>query len=180
MLECRLGFFILRSVHAHTEEIAMARFFMGAAILLTGILQISPAGAADKERIQQAVDRGILYLRNLQAADGTWPAHRIGATALVGLTLLECDVPATDPAVQRAATFLRTAWVDISDQHMTYAISLTILFLDRLGDPADTPIIQALAARLLGGQNAAGGWSYGCPALGREDLRRLKTLLDRQ
>ena len=32
----------------------------------------------------------------------------------------------------------------------TYTLSLGILFLDRLGDPADIPLIESMAVRLLG------------------------------
>jgi hypothetical protein len=116
----------------------------------------------------------------LQAVDGSWPTHHAGATALVGLTLLECDVPASDAAVQGAASYLRNAWTEINDGQTTYAISLVILFLDRLGDSSDTVIIQALTARLLAGQSSAGGWSYGCPALGVDDVRQLRKLLQQQ
>jgi hypothetical protein len=35
-----------------------------------------------------------------------------------------------------------------------------IVFLDRLNDPSDVPLIQLLGCRLLAGQNAAGGWTY--------------------
>jgi hypothetical protein len=166
--------------HARRDNTMMRHFFAGIAVLGAAVLQAAHADAPDKEQIQQAVNRGVLHLRELQAADGTWPAHPAGATALVGLTLLECDVPATDPAVQKAANYLRQAWTDINDRHTTYALSLTILFFDRLGDPADIPIIQALAVRLLGGQNTKGGWSYTCPSFGPEDVRRLKKLVERQ
>ena len=140
-----------------------ATFFM--AVFLTG----SGSMAADKEKVQHAVDRGVEHLRGLQARDGSWPAHYFGGTALAGLTLLECDVPASDPAIQQTAEFLRKSWTDVNDEYTTYAISLAILFFDRLGDPADTPIIQALGVRLLAGQNAAGGWTYMCPPLGADD-----------
>ncbi len=158
----------------------MHRLFSGTAVLVAAMLYAVQAHAADNEQIQQAVSRGVLHLRSQQAEDGTWPSHHVGATALVGLTLLECDVPTTDPAVQRAASYLRKVWTSIDDLHTTYALSLTILFFDRLGDPADTPIIQALAIRLLGGQNSAGGWSYQCPPLGPEDIRQLRTMLEQR
>src|SRR5882672_253525 len=86
-----------------------------------------PANAADKEKIQSAVDRGIEHLRGLQAADGSWPAHRVGGTALAGLTLLECEVAPTDAAIMKAGQYLRKSWSDVSDEYTTYAISLAIL-----------------------------------------------------
>jgi hypothetical protein len=156
------------------------RCYAGPALLIVLLFPAAPASAGDREPIERGVDQGIHRLKELQAADGSWPTHAVGATALVGLTLLECDLPPTDPAIQAAANYLRNAWTDINDLHTTYALSLTILFLDRLGEAADVPIIQTLGVRLLGGQNGGGGWSYGCPPLGPDELRRLKTLRERQ
>jgi hypothetical protein len=150
------------------------------ATFISVVLSGSGAVAADKEKVHQAVDRGIEHLRALQNRDGSWPAHYVGGTALAGLTLLECGVPPDDPAVKQAAEYLRKSWTDVNDEYTTYAISLAILFFDRLGDPADTPIIQALGVRLLAGQNTAGGWTYMCPPLGAEDLRQLKAMVEHQ
>src|SRR5260370_20049624 len=47
----------------------------------------------------------------------------------------------------------------------TYGLALSILLLDRVGDPRDRPLIQALALRLIAGQTTTGGWSYKCPIL---------------
>jgi hypothetical protein len=162
------------------DEVMAGRYFTAATVLVTVLVQGARSEEPDKKLIAQAVERGIAHLTRLQSADGSWPTHQIGATGLVGITLLECDVPATDPAVQKTAEFLRRSWTDISDLHTTYCLALSILFFDRLGDPQDTPIIQALALRLLAGQNAAGGWSYVCPQFGQEDFHRLKALLHQQ
>src|ERR1700687_5287070 len=143
----------------------MARRLLGITAAVAASLIVPNHVRAGKEQVQKAVERGVACLKQLQEGDGSWPAHPQGATALVGLTLLECNVPASDPALERAAGFLRKSWMDIKDGDTTYAVALTILFFDHLGDPADTTIIQALAVRLLAGQNAAGGWSYGLPAL---------------
>ena len=131
--------------------------FVLAALVALG-LSVSAVPAADlPPEIRRAVDRGVEALRKMQAADGTWPHNEIGATALVGLTLLECDVPANDPAVRKAAEAVRRAALR---SNQTYSVALAILFLDRLGDPADEVLIQALAVRLLAGQNGGGGWGY--------------------
>src|SRR5437016_1492013 len=65
--------------------------------------------------IQRAVDRGVSFLRSLQSPDGAWlynPYDRtvppnVGATALAALSLLESGIKTDDPAVRRAADFLR-------------------------------------------------------------------------
>src|SRR5207302_3016521 len=75
--------------------------------------------------------------------------------------LLECRVPVDDPAVLKAAGYVRNNVGHLKDaRHETYQLSLAILFLDRLGDPKDRVLIQGMALRLLAGQNDAGGWTY--------------------
>ncbi len=153
---------------------------LGAVFCLT-----SPAPAADRDpKIQKAIDRGAAFLRTRQNQKGAWMYSAdmsgnggdIGATALVGLTLLECGVPADDAAVQQAAQFVRQ---NAPSLVYTYALSTSIWFLDRLGDEADVYLIQALAVRLLAGQNDTGGWTYHCPNPGgfrQEEVRRLMNL----
>src|SRR5262249_44186420 len=129
------------------EGQVMARRLAVSMLSLAAIVIASRAGAADNEQVQQAIDRGIAHLKGLQNGDGSWPTHRDGSTALAALALLECDVPASDPAIQNAARFLRGAWTNIDEGHATYCLALMILFFDRLGEPDDVPIIQALAVR---------------------------------
>src|SRR5205085_1466861 len=96
-------------------------------------------------------------------------------TALAALTLLECEVPADDPSIQKAAQAVREASVSLTH---TYSLALSILFLDRLGTPGDEAFIESMAVRLLAGQNDAGGWSYDCPLIGdQQEVRRLTTHL---
>src|SRR5262245_44667494 len=99
------------------------------------------------KQVDRAVGKAVKYLLKLQKADGSWDS--LGSTALAGLTLLEAGVPPDDEAIRKAATFVRKR--SIQDGYQ-YAIALTIMFLDRLGDPQDEPFIETLAVRLLGGQ----------------------------
>ncbi len=112
----------------------------------------------------------------MQGGNGTWQHSEIGPTALAGLTLLECGAGADDKDVRRAADAVRPASLRATQ---TYSISLSILFLDRLGDSADVPLIESLVVRLLAGQDASGGWSYSCPAIGEGEVRRLQAWLDK-
>ncbi len=129
------------------------------------------ARAADQDAINKAVDSGVAFLRGREAAGGdlgtTYPA---GAEALVGLALLECDVKADDPAVHRVIENVRKNAISSKD---TYSLSVFLMFLDRLGDPADEPLIQSIAVRLLGGQAGNGGWGYTCPDPPESEVRRL-------
>jgi hypothetical protein len=121
---------------------------------------------AEQKLVNAAIDRGVAYLRKTQLKTGSWGTgiYAVGYAALPGLTLLECGVPATDPAVVKAARFVRFNSPTLS-KHSTYQLSLAILFLDRLGDPKDRKLIQKMALRLVAGQNSAGGWTYESPYL---------------
>jgi hypothetical protein len=149
------------------------------AVLAAGCLGLilSRSAAVEPAVVQQAIDRGVAALRKMQQPDGTWPHRWIGSTALAGLTLLECGVPANDPAVQRAAEAVRKECVTLTH---TYSLALCIMFLDRLDDVRDVPLIQALGVRLLAGQNAVGGWSYECPQPDDEEVRRLTSLIQQR
>jgi hypothetical protein len=142
----------------------------GAAFVL---LIAQPARAVDQDEINRAIARGVKGLRELKQPDGKWPHVQIGATALAGLTLLECGVDAADKDVVTAADAVRRASVNLTH---TYSLALSILFLDRLGDADDVPLIESLMVRLLAGQNPQnGGWSYDCPSIGAVEERRLRT-----
>jgi hypothetical protein len=137
--------------------------------------EVDPATAA----VEAAIDRGITHLRALQQADGSWPHAEavMGATALPALTLLECGIRADDAAVTRAAHYVRQASIGCTH---TYSLALGIVFLDRLGEAEDVPLIESMAVRLLGGQGASGGWTYNCPALSAPETRRLGEVVRRR
>jgi hypothetical protein len=142
--------------------------------LLAGIvltLTSSSLYAVDQKAIDSAIDKGVKALRTLQGEDGTWPYPEIGATALAGLTLLECGVKADDHAVVNAADAVRKVSPSLTHN---YSICLAILFFDRLGDPQDIPLIESLTVRLLAGQTSTGGWSYRCPPIPDAEVRRLQ------
>jgi hypothetical protein len=151
--------------------------------MLCAAVLAPPARGVDPKAVDRAIARGVRHLRLLQGADGAWPYlddrmaapyADTGMTALAGLTLLECGAPGDDRAVERAARHVRDASIECTG---TYSISLAILFLDRLGDPDDIPLIESLAVRLLAGQNDQGGWSYSCPAIPADEARRLTALV---
>ncbi|MBI2807285.1 MAG: hypothetical protein HYX68_20065 [Planctomycetes bacterium] len=115
-------------------------------------------------KIDSAITKGVAYLKKSQLPSGTWPSekHAVGHASLGGLALLECKVATDDPSVVRAARFVRA---NVGSLNSTYDISTAVLFLDRLGDAADRPIIQGLALRLIASQDAGGGWGYICNVL---------------
>lgn len=127
-----------------------------------------------QQHVERSLEGGIEYLRRQQHADGSW-GHQTGVagkrftpgiTALVGLTLLECGVPAKDGQVRAVAHYLRRRMPELTT---TYSISLALLFFDRLDDKDDAARIRTLALRLLAGQKTSGGWDYYCPVLKDEE-----------
>jgi hypothetical protein len=144
-----------------------------AAVALT-LLLVGSAPGAEQEAINKAIERGVTALKRMQGSTGTWPYRDIGATALAGLTLLECRVAIDDPAIVKAATAVRRESVKLTH---SYSVALTLLFLDRLGDARDVPLIESLAVRLLAGQAADGTWDYQCPPISDAEVRRLSGLL---
>src|SRR5208282_280478 len=105
-----------------------------------------PRAAVDQAKVDQAIDRGVRYLKDCQLQSGTWGMHentyQVGYAALPGLALLECGVPAWDPIVKKAVQFVRA---NAEELDRTYDLALAILLLDKIGNADDDEIIQKLA-----------------------------------
>jgi hypothetical protein len=143
-------------------------------VMVGGFLLVNVANASAQApqrpstpQIDKAVTKGIAFLRNHPWDYSTEDKpsgnmqYDAGAAALIALALLESDVPAKDPALVAAARAIRNYSPKLTK---TYAISLTILFLDRYGGSAETETIRDLAYRLVAGQDATSwGWGYDCP-----------------
>ena len=152
---------------------------LGVLVLIVAGAWVGPAPAATPEQVNNAIRGGVGFLKKQLAGGGGLGAaaggglageHPLGQKGLVGLALLEAGVPPEDPLLKGVADEFRQAgW----SQAKTYDIALTVLFLDRYGDKADAPLIQVMAARLLAGQTANGGWGYDCP-VGTADLTAVR------
>lgn len=130
----------------------------------------------EQARVDRAIACGIAWLRQMQKDDGSWEAGRGfnqgGITALSGLALLHSGVSPRDPAVRKAAEYLRRQVADPRDEtgaattyRCVYVSALMILFLDHLGDRRDENIIRTLSVALIKGQMPSGKWTYSCPNL---------------
>ncbi len=141
---------------------------LAAAFAASATAQPTPLPQKEQAAVDDAVARGVEFLRREQTPSGIWGTgtevndggYLVGYTALAGLALAECGVPPSDPALKRAAVVVRAAAPRID---RTYEVALAILFLDRMADPKDKPVIQNLGTRLVGGQSQTGGWSYKVP-----------------
>jgi hypothetical protein len=170
---------------------------MGKRILATGLgacwlaLGVAAASGNYKDDLKKDIDRaiksGTAFLKKTQTKDGNWSfggsrftqlgaaEADVGATALAALALLECGLPAKDAAVIKAASFVRKGSLDLTG---TYSLSLAIMFLDRLGEAADVPLIESMTVRLLAGQDLTAGWSYYCPGISKEEKQRLAKVIE--
>jgi hypothetical protein len=137
-----------------------------------------PLNKQEQTRVNEAIDAGVAYLKRAQGPRGTWAGPKetyvIGYAALPGLTLLECGVAPDEQVIRRVAATVRRM---VPSMDATYEIALSILFLDRLGDPNDRELIQTLAVRLIAGQAATGGWTYKCPLVGKKVHQEIVTAL---
>jgi hypothetical protein len=140
--------------------------------------------AAEQRKVNEAIARGVWYLKDAQLDSGSWndTTYGMGQAALPGLALLECGVPGGDPVIQKTAAYVRK---QVPNFPNTYERVLALLFLDRLGETKDEPLIQYLAVCILAGQLPDGGWTYPCPAPEQsktaellEKLRDAKMTLD--
>ncbi len=131
-------------------------------------------GQVDQKMIDAAIDKGVRFLQGKITPAGNWPGtleeHPVGYAALPALALVECQVPPDHPSVKKAADYVRR---HAPKPIKTYDLGLCVVLLDRLGDPADKPLIRNLAMRLVAGQTPAGGWTYDCPVLSDGETKQL-------
>ncbi len=140
-----------------------------------GLPKSPPRSGEFQKRVDDAVDRGIAWLRKQQKEDGSYfTKWGEGETALALLALRAGGVPGDDPQILRGLDRLRRAYptkMRFEGGNTTYGVSLTLLALEvhyNSGKPAEAPIpevdlawIAALADYLRRSQNAAGGFGYG-------------------
>ena len=136
------------------------------AALLATAAAAPAAPPADPAKVQEAIKKGAEYLQKFAPGGDRSAGQQAGLASLVGLALLEAGVKPTDPTL---AGIIQGVRVSAFDQTQTYSVALAAIFLDRLNDPADVPLIQLLGCRLQAGQNLAGGWGYETWAPGPDD-----------
>ena len=137
------------------------------AVVSIGWAQQSPEAGqpVDAKQVQEAIDRGIAYLRREQNPRGNWNGltpYPGGVTALCTLALLHSGVAADDPTVSKALEFLRA-----TKPQKTYAVALQTMVLCAAIPQKDSLTIQTNVRWLEENQvregNRAGGWSYPGP-----------------
>jgi hypothetical protein len=129
-----------------------------------------------KEAVKPAIEAGVEFLRRQQTNQGIWafqgsttPGSEqvVGATALCGIALMECNVPANDKQIQAAYKVVKAAANDPKFTY-TYSVCLAVLFLDRyhrgkLNTHADAGTIVRLGLMIANGQSDS-RWGYNLPS----------------
>lgn len=112
----------------------------------------------DQKLVDQAIDRGLKYLRETQLLDGSWGVQEhwgAGAPAFALYTLLKCGVPADDPVARMAR-----AAVDARAIEHTYTAACVILALTSMHDERELPAIREALANLRSWQTGEGLLGY--------------------
>jgi hypothetical protein len=127
-------------------------------------------GSGDAELVQKvkdAIDRGVKYLRKTQSREGDWEAFVLnviggqkgGPTALAALALLNAGLTRDDPTVALALKYLRGL-----GQERTYVVALQTMVFAEARDPADLPAIARnvkwLRDKAIYKDGKLTGWSY--------------------
>jgi hypothetical protein len=130
-----------------------------------------------QKEIDAAIAKGVDYLKSLLDDNGQITKegnNRVGASALIGLTLVSCGVPANDPKV---VGILKRVRAEAHDLRQTYDLAVCIWLLDLVDQPSDRDTIRSMAARLIAGQGDGGGWDYNCKTLSAEHEEKLLSLV---
>ncbi len=129
-----------------------------------------------RKRINEAIGKGVAYLKSIQRPDGYWggqedPQHFLrwsdhsqtaGMTALCLYALGASGVTKDDAAVFRGLSFLfgHKDFLDGGLSSATYTNSLVVLALTRIDPVAYRTPLHEAADRLVMGQLSDGMWTY--------------------
>ena len=134
------------------------------ALLVVTVLCVSAQAAdeAHQHKAQEAIEKGIAFLRSTQAEDGSWtPQPGPAITALIGTAMLRQDIAPDDPALVKAMAFIKTKQKDDGGFYdrflINYNTSIVLMMLSEL-DRTDPEIEQMIAGaqRCLKGLQYAG------------------------
>ena len=141
------------------------------------------ADPALQRRINEAIAKGVAFLKQAQDPDGHWsprnPGYQFqkdkvyfeaGLTALATYALAASGVRSGDANIKRALRWMEgdgSAGFRPAAGYATYCVSLYALALTRIDADRHKAKIHDLARRLVRGQRDNGMWSYRLNAHGR-------------
>ncbi len=142
------------------------------ALTLTALTSYPAKAAIDAGTVQQAIDRGVAYLKSTQGNQGGWKEYlgqNGGLSSLCTLALLTSGVPPDDPTIQKSLDYLRKL-----EPKETYSVALQTLVFCQVGSPNDIVRIHRNVALLESTQVRAessvtnkGGWDTAEVAVAR-------------
>ncbi len=149
--------------HPSTHRFLL-QFLLAGSVLLAILQPSSALAALDAASVQQAIDRGVAFLRSTQDRRGNWKewtGQNGGLSALCTLALLTAGVAPDDPTIQKSLAYLRTL-----EPTETYSVSLQTLVFCQVGAASDLVRIRRNVAWLEAEQiesadERTGGWGYG-------------------
>ncbi|MGH7139378.1 MAG: DUF4159 domain-containing protein, partial [Pirellulales bacterium] len=106
------------------------------------------------EKVNEAIERGVEYLKREQREDGSWPdpvGYPGGITAICTLALLNCGADAKDDHVKNAINHLRTL-----KPSMTYSTALQTMVFCAAEPATNLALIKRNALWLEQNQKRAG------------------------
>jgi hypothetical protein len=132
-----------------------------------------PDRRADAElqpRINDAITRGVEYLKSVQKPDGSWTYDAAsfqedmtaGLTALALYALSASKVPSDDAVIRKGVRWAEAhkACYTPAGAYSTYSASLLVLALTRIDPEAHRPRIHRLAEAIAQGQLENDMWTY--------------------
>ena len=161
-----------RVVH-HPLSLIRAAGRIAILLLLTSVGQPQRAHAeVTAEQVENAIARGIAYLRSAQSERGGWqpeyPNQTGGLSSLCTLAMLSSGVEVGDPSIQQALAYLRPL-----EPQQTYSVALQTLVLCQVGAAGDLTRIQRNVGWLEKTQvtagHDAGAWGYDARQTGKGD-----------
>ncbi len=135
-----------------------ARILLGWALLALAAMTPQRAQAQFTPKSPQVKE---LVAQGAKVLEGS-KDDRVGALALVGLTILKADMGPQNPVVQKALAAVRKTQADKAalEAQDVYTIGLCVIFLVELDPVAYKAEIQTYLDRLLSLQKPFGAWGY--------------------
>lgn len=131
-------------------------------LLCGGLLPRSARAEITAEQVNEAIQRGVDYLKREQLEDGHWTdpvGYPGGITAICTLALLNCGVTAKEDTVRNAVNYLRKV-----KPQMTYSTSLQTMVFCAAEPATNMALIKRNALWLEDKQKRngqyAGAWGY--------------------
>ena len=115
---------------------------------------LRPPPVIDPARVDQAIQRGVAWLRNAPYPPDYW----MSANELILWTLIHAGVPESDPEFQRRLKGMLEGPLE-----RTYRVALQAMILEELDRVAYQHRIWQCAQFLVDNQCVNGQWSYGAP-----------------